>query len=219
MSTGAMTDVDHLERDDIRRLRAILATVPGLVADLLNVECRTAVLSRPVGGSRPKPGSTIPYNMGASDTADVLHGTLVAWVRHTISERGGAWPGNNTISLAAWLYRNAEAVALCEGSLEIVDEIEYACKVCRQAVDIPDEDGTVVPPLVIEAARKQIVTALAAAKIAPSLGKIGVGLNVNRVDYLARKGKITGWDPESGGTLYYLGDILDAHVEHLTMQT
>lgn len=210
---------DHLERHEVRQLRELLAAVPGLVEDLLNVECRTARLSKPglSKGRRPKPGSSIPFHIGASEAADLLHNTLVGWARVVLDQgRGNGQPANATLSIAKWLHRNTEALALCERSAEALDEIHYAVGECRRVVDIPPDDEVSIDPQRLEAANRSIVTRDSVEVIAQKLGDLGQGLTARRVRTLEKAGvlRATGKDRDSGTLFYKLGDVLTAHVAH-----
>lgn len=209
---------EHLQRHEVKRLREVLAGVPGLVEDLLNVECRTARLSKPgmSKGRRPKQlGSSVPFHIGAAEAADLLHATLVGWVRVMLDQgRGRGHPADATLSIAAWLHRNAEALALCEGSAEALDEIERAVGECRRMVDIPPDDEVVIDPRRLEAANKSLVTLSTIETIARKIGEPGRGLNRERLRLLAkhRDVKPASEDGQSGTKFYRLGDVIDAHL-------
>lgn len=204
-----MTD-GYLDRDQVAELRDLLQQIPGVVEDVVNVECKTSRTTRPTGGGRSKPGSKMPLHLGAVEVADLLHNTLVGWVRFTIETRGGEYPRNATISLAAWLDRHAESLSLCEGSEEAVDEIRYAIGECRRMVDIPPEDVVRVDSVMLSMSVDQPVTGPEAAKVAPELGDMAKGLTAKRVTYLRNRELLTG--KQIGDEwVYRLGDILHAH--------
>lgn len=210
---------EHLQRHEVRELRDILAGIPGLVEDLLNVECRTARLSKPglSKGRRPKPGSSIPYHLGAADAADLLHNTLVGWCRVVLDQgRGKGQPANATLSIAKWLHQNAESLALCEGSAEALDEVRYAVGECRRVVDIPPDDDVVIDPQRLEAANRSIVTRDSVETIAGKLGEMGTGLTARRLRTLEKAGILNaaGKDRDTGTLFYRLGDVLTAHMAH-----
>lgn len=209
---------EHLQRHEVRELRDILAGIPGLVEDLLNVECRTARLSRPGLGKRTgKPGSSLPFHLGAADAADQLHSTLVGWVRVMADQkRGKGLPANATLSIAKWLHRNAEALALCEGSAEALDDIRDAVGECRRVVDIPPDDHVMIDPQRLEAANRSIVTRDSVETIAGKLGEMGTGLTARRLRTLEKAGILNaaGKDRDTGTLFYRLGDVLTAHMAH-----
>ena len=209
---------EHLQRHEVRELRDILAGIPGLVEDLLNVECRTARLSRPGLGKRAgKPGSSLPFHLGAADAADQLHSTLVGWVRVMADQkRGKGLPANATLSIAKWLHRNAEALALCEGSAEALDDIRDAVGECRRVVDIPPDDHVMIDPQRLEAANRSIVTRDSVETIAGKLGEMGTGLTARRLRTLEKAGILNaaGKDRDTGTLFYRLGDVLTAHMAH-----
>lgn len=210
-------DTDYLDRHDQRELRQLLARIPGLVEDLLNVRTKQARTSRPGGSRRPKRlGSALPIHIGAVEAADELHNILVGWCRIVIDQRGGEWPANATLSIAQWLARNVESLALCEGSCEALPEIRDVIAHCTHVVDIPPDDLVVIDPARVEAANRQIVTRDSIETIAPKLGEMGRGLNSRRVRTLEKANalKATGTDVDTGTRFYRLGDVLEAHVRH-----
>lgn len=210
-------DTDYLDRHDQRELRQLLARIPGLCEDLLNVQTKQARTSRPGGSRRPKRlGSALPIHIGAVEAADELHNILAGWCRIVIDQRGGEWPANATLSIAQWLARNVESLALCEGSREALPEIRDVIARCIRIVDIPPDDLVVIDPARVEAANRQIVTRDSIETIAPKLGDLAHGLNSRRVQTLEKRGglKRAGSDKDTGTAFYRLGDVLEAHVRH-----
>lgn len=211
-----MSETDYLDRYEQAQLRKVLKKIPGLMEDLLNVQTKQARITKPwtAQGRRPKRlGSAIPYNIGASDAADRLHNVLVGWVRVVLDQRGGEPPANAVISCAAWLARNLESLALCEGSAEAKADIEGAVIAAERVVDIPPDDYVVIDPQRVEAANKSLVTLATIGAIAARIGPLGEGLNRDRLRLLVKHGdvKADAEDRESGTKFYRLGDVLDAH--------
>ncbi|WP_260868808.1 hypothetical protein [Gordonia sihwensis] len=214
-----MSQTDYLDRHEQKQLRDLLARIPGLVEDLINVQTRQARIAKRgmSQGRRPKKlGPAIPYHIGASDAADNIHATLVGWVRVVLDQRGGEPPADATISLADWLRRNMTSLALCEGSREALREIEDVIRSAVRVVDIPPDDHVIIDPQRVEAANRTIVTRDSIDTIAPKLGEMAVGLNARRMRTLekAKVLKATGTDPDTGTKFYRLGDVLHAHVRH-----
>lgn len=189
-------------------LRAELALVPGIVDDLENVKAGTAKLARPVGGSRPRPGSKMPLHLGAVEASDLLKGTLAGWVAYTINTRGGDWPANTTVSLSVWLDRNAERLGMCEGSVDALDEIRYAIGECWRVVDIPPEDPVRVDPTLINEADRMTVTRQAIEAVTERMGE---RVNNRRLRRLVAAGLVTPIGKDGKEFLYRLGDVLVAH--------
>jgi hypothetical protein len=68
----------------------------------------------------------MPYDPDASEVEWILHNTLVAIVRSLCEDRGITYPGvDRSSSLAHWLSRNVEAIALSPDALETYDLIRH----------------------------------------------------------------------------------------------
>lgn len=204
----------YLDRQLQAALREKLATVPGLVEDLSVTITRQARIRRPGLGKtrRQKAGSQLPYHLGASEAADNLHDTLVAWVRFVCEERQIRYTAtNDMITLARWLSRNITTLALIEGSEEAFDEIADRIDECRKQVDLPPDDEIYIDPARIEQANRQVLTAGQVEKIANKLGALGTGLNKRRVETLTRNGQLRPCATDGNVRFYRLGDVLDAH--------
>lgn len=205
-------DTDYLDRHDQRELRQLLARIPGLCEDLLNVQTKQARTSRPGGSRRPKRlGSALPIHIGAVEAADELHNILAGWCRIVIDQRGGEWPANATLSIAQWLARNVESLALCEGSREALPEIRDVIARCIRIVDIPPED--VVVPLDDERVKEAGRTIVTRQMVESFAQRMGEKINGRRIRYLEKAGllKSIDQDDETGTLFYLMGDVLIAH--------
>lgn len=203
----------YLDRHQVQALRSLLAQIPPVLADVVNMECKLSRTTKPTGGGRSKPGSKIPLHLGAVEVADLLHDTLAGWVRYVIEERGGRYPANTTTDLVIWLYRNAATLSLCEGADGIFDELEYAIRECRRMVDIPREDKVIVDPAAVLEAGSALVCLSSIEIIADRLGKHGEGLTRERMRRLIRAFDIQPTAEFADGTKYYkLNEILEAHL-------
>ncbi|WP_072689305.1 hypothetical protein [Rhodococcus marinonascens] len=137
-----MNDTDHLflTRAEIRQLVTMLQEIPELVEDLaITITRQDRIVAK--GGPKLSRGSDeqpLVFNVNASEVADDLHGTLVGWVRHVCESRAMAYEGHvSTLSLARWLDRHVISLAMTEGSEEALDEISYAMRRARRAMDLP----------------------------------------------------------------------------------
>lgn len=211
-------DADYLDRYQQKQLREQLKRIPGICEDLLNVQTRQArITKRGIGeGRRPKKmGSAIPYHMGASEAADRLYEVTVKWVQYVISQRGGTPPNYTTIPCSTWLAKNVESLALCEGSVQALDDFDDAIQFAIRVVDIPPDDYVVVDPQRVEAANRSMVTLSTVGTVASKIGPPGAGLNRDRLRLLAKHGDVkhAHVDPESGTKFYHLGDVIAAHLK------
>ncbi|MBF6328750.1 hypothetical protein IU452_09485 [Nocardia transvalensis] len=78
---------------------------------------------------------------------------------------------------------------------------------------MPPEDEVFIDEARLRAANNTVLTADQVEKIAHRLGDIGIGLNRDRVRYLAKKGLHAA--AVDGVTKFYrLGDVLVAHLKH-----
>lgn len=207
----------YLAREDQRQLTEALGTIPNLADQLAVTVTRQARIQKSNMGKprRQKPGSRMPFHIGASEAADELHGTLATWVRHTCEHRQIHYrDGNDLMSLARWLRRNMIQLALTEGSEEAYIDIRDRIDECRRQVDLPPDDEVHIDHERIASANRQILTAGQIEKIAHRLGDMGKRLTTDRVHGLNRRGhlKPVSADPETGTKFYRLGDILHAHL-------
>lgn len=207
----------HLPRQEQRQLTEALGAIPTLADQLAVTVTRQARIQKSGLGKprRQKPGSRMPFHIGASEAADQLHTTLATWVRHTCEHRQIHYrDGDNLVSLARWLRRNMIQLALTEGSEEAYIDIRDRIDECRRQVDLPPDDELHIDRERLEAANRQVLTAGQAEKIAHKLGDLGKRLTVERVHGLNRRGHLrpVSTDVESGTKFYRLGDILHAHL-------
>lgn len=206
----------YLDRAERARLIEALGTIPTLADQLAVTVTRQARIQKSGLGKprRQKPGSRMPFHIGASEAADQLHTTLVTWVRHTCEHRQIHYrDGNDLISLARWLRRNMIQLALTEGSEEAYIDIRDHIDECQRQVDLPPDDYVVIDRARVEAANRSVVTLSTITGVASRLGDIGQGLNRERLRLLAKRGDIrhVSEDPETGTRFYRLGDVLHAH--------
>jgi hypothetical protein len=136
-----MNDVDHfyLQREDQLALVGWLRKMFVLSEEL----AITITRQDRVGGGDPRVSmgereQPLPFNAHASEVADDLNATLVAWARHVCEHRGVAYNGKpGVLGLARWLDRNIIALALTPGSEEALDEISDAIRRAQRALDRP----------------------------------------------------------------------------------
>ncbi|MFD7045791.1 hypothetical protein [Rhodococcus jostii] len=212
-----MTDTDHLflSRAEIRKLGALLREMPELVEELAVTITRQDRIGTPgSAGKRRGEEQPLPFNVTASEAADDLHTTLVAWVRHVCESRRVDYDGRDgTLGVARWLDRNVIALAMTEGSGEALDEIRYAMRRARWATDRRPEDSTWVDPELVNEARSAIGTAADLEKILRGMGD--AALTRKRITYLDRVGELKRIALADGTTVFEVGDVLDAHVRRL----
>lgn len=204
----------HLPRADQRKLTEALGAIPTLADQLAVTVTRQSHIQKSGLGKprRQKPGSRIPYHIGAAEAADNLRNALVTWVRFTCEARQIHYRGGDDImSHARWLRRNMIQLALTEGSEEALNDITDKINECRRQVDLPPDDELHIDRDRIEAANRQILTAGQVEKIAHKLGNPGVGLNKRRVETLVRQKKLRACAKDGQVNFYRLGDVLDAH--------
>lgn len=204
----------YLDRANQTRLTEALGTIPTLADQLAVTVTRQARIQKSGLGKprRQKPGSRMPFHIGASEAADQLHTTLATWVRHTCEHRQIHYrDGNDLISHARWLRRNMIQLALTEGSEEAYIDIRDSIDECQRQVDLPPDDEVHIDAERIREANRQVLTAGQVEKIAPRLGALGNGLNKRRVETLVRQRKLRPCAMDGDVRFYRLGDVLDAH--------
>ncbi|QRY43162.1 hypothetical protein JVX93_21700 [Mycolicibacterium boenickei] len=204
----------YLDRASQARLIETLGTIPTLADQLAVTVTRQARIQKSGLGKprRQKPGSRMPFHIGASEAADQLHTTLVTWVRHTCEGRQIHYrEGDDLISLARWLRRNMIQLALTEGSTEAYIDIRDSIDECQRQVDLPPDDEVHIDSERIREANRQVLTAGQVEKIAHRLGALGEGLNKKRVETLVRQRQLRPCAMDGDVRFYRLGDVLDAH--------
>lgn len=212
-----MSDDYFLDRRRQRELADKLATVPALVADLAVTITRQARIQRSGLGKprRQRPGSRLPFHMGAVDAADELHNALVTATRMVCEQRQIHYRGgSDDVSLARWLRRHITAVALTEGSPDVAAELVDRIKACHDVIDLPKEDDVIIDRARVREANRQVLTAGQVERIACKLGPLGAGLNKRRVQTLASSGTLRACGRDGAVEFYRLGDVLDAHHRH-----
>lgn len=239
----SVADSFYLNRKDQLRLQDQLAAIPELVEELSITEARQARLQRPGLGKprRQRPGSQIPFHMGASDASDELHNCLSTWVRLVCEQRCIYYrESNDMVTLAKWLRKNITALALTEGAEESCDDICYHIAQCRRMIDLPPEDRTLPCAngcgwiLVSEVADTATcrkcetcwrVSELMDAAIEEARLSIGTAAELEkvtaqfikppitrkRITYLASIGLISRRPSMDGNDRFQLGEVVDAH--------
>jgi hypothetical protein len=114
--------------------------VPLLARELETIQAK---LDR-IGERGPRGSSEVPlgFRPMASEIADVLHTTLAVWARHVAVAQGVPLfdvPAEHPTGLAAWLVRWREPIRHLPVAGQLVDEIGYAVKCARRAIDRPGD--------------------------------------------------------------------------------
>jgi len=163
-------NADHLflARHEMDELSRILKSIPDLADDMEVTRTRQDCIAREKNESkmgRRGREQPLPYGSAASEASDLLHSTLVSWIRHVCEQRGveyipigythrhgrgygpltprerrlpQGYDESNFRDLCHWLQRNIVALAMTEGSEESLDEIHHAYTAARQTVDLPN---------------------------------------------------------------------------------
>jgi hypothetical protein len=116
-------------------LERVLSEVPSLVEDLETTRARLSRTGgRSIGGghSSERP---LPWSEHAAEASGLLRSTLVSWVRVVVDERGVTAPRNTLEAVAVFLLRHVEWLRHHPDAAEVVDEIRFAVREARQAVD------------------------------------------------------------------------------------
>lgn len=115
-------------------LRIDLGDVPALIDDL-NITLarwdRIGDTSIHRGGEHP-----LPFRPHASEALWVLHSTLTSWATELT---GGTLHPRDTPTLARWLYGQLDRIRLHHDAATIADELTYAIREARRAVDRPND--------------------------------------------------------------------------------
>jgi hypothetical protein len=111
-----------------------LGDIPALADELdTTISRQTASGQRDGGRSAEVP---MPYNVRASQVATDLHATLVGWVRDMHDPREH-WPADTATSMARWMLSRIERIRQHPAGDQLRDEISYAVREARRAVDRP----------------------------------------------------------------------------------
>lgn len=118
------------------RLARDLGDIGALAEELTTTRLRqsrtggqaTGVLSRSF--ERP-----LPWDERASEAAEVLRSTVVAWVRIVLEERGGRSPADDMAAMGAFLLSQREWLRHHEAADEVADEIRHAVANAYRVVD------------------------------------------------------------------------------------
>lgn len=112
-------------------LDRLLATVPGLYADLTVTLTRTDRVSVEVGGAgRDRP---LPVNLGAIEAHRLLDATLCAWA----DAIGCPLHGADGRAAVEYLRADLDAVRRLPDAEACLDEVVHACALARRVVDLP----------------------------------------------------------------------------------
>lgn len=219
------TDGFYLDRPSQAKLATLLypgpndppeahdSGIPSLLEDLAVTLTRqdriTTGSLRVSNGSDEQP---LPISESAMEAEDLLHNTLVGWVRHVCEQRMLTCPVGDTLTLARWLAkpRHIIALGLTEGAEESLSEIQYAVRKARAAVDRPREKARAEPNGAdLEEADAMVLNASAAARLAKSIGY--PDLTIRRVKYLRESERITPVQTAGRNLLFLFGDVRKAH--------
>lgn len=116
-----------------------LAQVPELAEELETTRTKQDRIGNPTD---PRGGSHVPlgYRPTAAEVGAVLHQTLAVWARELAAATGAPLadgPAEHPVMLAAWLAENCEAARHLSLAGQLADEVSYAVRVTRRAIDRP----------------------------------------------------------------------------------
>lgn len=122
------------------RLCGDLGLVPLLARELEVIQAK----QDRIGEKGPRGSSEVPlgFRPMASEIADVLHMTLAVWARHVAQAQGMPLldvPAEHPVPLAVWLSYWREPIRHLPVAGQLVDEIGYAVKCARRAIDKPGD--------------------------------------------------------------------------------
>lgn len=132
------------------RCRGLLARdlgdVPALVGELEVTRWGQATRGRLVGGTRSDE-QPIPFDVAASEVAEALGSTLVAWARVVVEERGVDWPAEDLGSVAGFVLLHLTWVCHHPAAAEAWDELRHAIGRVRRVIDLaPNRTTFLVGP-------------------------------------------------------------------------
>lgn len=121
-------------------LETDLAAVEELAAELETTRTKQDRIGHP----DPRGGQHVPlgYRPTAAEVGAVLHETLSAWARELAATAGlppHAVPSTDTAVLAAWLAEKSQVIRGISWAGQAADEIRYAVRTTRRAIDCPPE--------------------------------------------------------------------------------
>jgi hypothetical protein len=128
-------DAAHLCSNCTGLLERMLAEVPSLAEDLEMTRARQSRTGgRSIGGghSSERP---LPWSEHAAEAAGLLRSTLVSWAQVVVEERGVAVPRDTLRGVSSFLLRHLEWLRHHPDAAELVDEVRFAVRQARQAVD------------------------------------------------------------------------------------
>lgn len=143
-------------RSCTKRLADDLAAVDDLSAEL---ETWRVKLDR-IGARAPRGGQHVPlgFRPQAVEIADVLHMTLAGWARDVAAAVGDPLydvPAETPTALAAWLNARIETARHLAAVGAMADEVGYAVRTVRRAIDRPG-DRSYAGPCDVELAGGQV---------------------------------------------------------------
>lgn len=131
-----------------RHLATDLEAVPALAHQLAITRAKLDQ----IGERNPRGGSNVPlgFRPTAVEVADVLHMTLAVWARELATSPAAPGPlmdvpAEDPAELARYLRTHLEKLRHLVGTGQLTDEVGYAVKVTRRAVDRPADRVYVGP--------------------------------------------------------------------------
>ncbi len=121
-------------RSDTSALRSALGSLPWLMRELQVTLTRQNQATK--GGGRGNGETPLPFNVNASEVAFTVTNTVGTWIRD-IDAR--ADPGQTMTAWCAWLIERVPTIRGHVAVEQIYDELTYAVKIVRQAIDRPPD--------------------------------------------------------------------------------
>ena len=209
-----MSDQYFLDRGQQAELRKQLATIPTLIQDLaITITRQHRIQKNALGKLHPtKPGSRLPYHLGAAQANDDLHLALTTWTKALCRERHIHYRGpETTLHLSLWLQHHTHELALTTNAKDAHAHIISRIQECRRQIDLPPDDDILIDAERLREANRKVLTAEQIERIATQLGPMGHKLDARRVQTLVRQRKLQPCAEDGGTRFYRLGDVLHAH--------
>jgi hypothetical protein len=127
-------------------LLADLALIPGLAAELEITRTKQDHIGDP--STRGSQNIPLGYRPMALEIADVLHITLTTWAREVAAAAGSSpldVPARHPATLAVWLAEHAEHARHLAEAGHLAEEVGYAVRQARRAIDRPPDRAYVGP--------------------------------------------------------------------------
>lgn len=161
-----------------------------------------------------QPCSRPPYNIGADIILDELRNELGTTIRHMCEHRAIEVPAVDSLAGgASWIRQHVVAISTMAEGREIADGLIRAVTRAVRSIGQVEQEYRIPKAReseMIARANQIEVDAAAVARMAHKLGDQAKGLNRDRVDFLRRKGYLSG-EQVNGKWWYLLGDVLSAH--------